>query len=88
MALIFIVTVIFVSAIYLINQNNQDYQSSSAGKYVKAIGGGDLLFDEKTLSSVFEAMDRKGSLIAFGNMKTYKKNKNNSTDNPNDKNGS
>ena len=37
MALIFIVTVIFVSAIYLINQNNQDYQSSSAGKYVKAI---------------------------------------------------
>lgn len=22
---------------YLINQNNQDYQSSSAGKYVKAI---------------------------------------------------
>lgn len=52
----------------------------ATGKYVKAIGGGDLLFDEKTLNTVFDAMDRKGSLIAFGNMKTYKKNKNNQLD--------
>ena len=35
--LLSIVIIIFISAIYMINQNNQDYQSSSAGKYVKAV---------------------------------------------------
>ncbi|EQB8042973.1 glycosyltransferase [Aeromonas hydrophila] len=43
----------------------------ATGKYIKAIGAGDLLFSEETLSNVCQVMERNGSKISFGKMMAY-----------------
>ncbi|MGV5001026.1 glycosyltransferase [Shewanella xiamenensis] len=44
----------------------------ATGKYIKAIGAGDLLFDSETLGHVYQAMERDSSKISFGKMMAYK----------------
>jgi len=43
----------------------------ATGKYIKAIGAGDLLFSGETLSNVCQVMERNGSKISFGKMMAY-----------------
>lgn len=45
--------------------------SMSEGRYIKIIGPGDALADENVLRTVYDAMEKDGSVVAYGPMRVF-----------------